>query len=180
VVVDFVKDSCSKEYISTLSHIYKSIICGGEKIQVSCLREKSIFNFDQKCECGNEMIHYEFDELDLVCNKCCKKRSLKLGTIWFNSHLNLEQIITLPCHFYYHHNLAEVSKEINLHINSVSSWNKKFRIVCFHHILQKNDRIGGEGRVVEIDECLRMKRKKKEVEIFDNEIRKDEKQIREL
>jgi hypothetical protein len=96
----------------------------------------------------------------MICSRCNSKIAITSDSIWYQSHLTKEQILTLPYHFFFNHKLSETSNEIDLSTVSISHWNNKMRLLCLGKVIESEEMIGGENFVVEIDECIRMKRKR--------------------
>jgi transposase-like protein len=148
------------EFEGTLFDLVRKKILNNENNSLNYILKMKIFNIFKTCECGKEMKLYPEKQM-LCCNYCNGKRSFTDGSIWYYSHLNYDQILTLPYHFYYSHSLHETSMETCLHENTVKRWFKRFRMILFSKMIQYNNKIGGENKVVEIDEAIRMKRKNK-------------------
>jgi hypothetical protein len=146
-------------FVSLFLSLYKNVICKGSQEHLLYGIKIGAFNISQKCSCGMEMFFSESNNC-VVCSHCSSKKSITFNTIWYGSHLTKEQIFILPYHFFYHHSLQETGKEVDLSTVSVSHWNNKMRLMCLSYIIENEEMIGGENYVVEIDECIRMKRKR--------------------
>lgn len=95
------------------------------------------------------------------CPKCRTEKSLFSGTIFFNSHLKLNLSLDL-IYFWTLDSLQEhVKRELETKSNqTVNSWYRKLQHLSYGIMRQETrNKIGGEGHIVQIDECLFSKSK---------------------
>lgn len=126
-------------------------------------------NFNGLCDhCSEGSLHlveyksYSKDGVVWRCTnrKCNKKVSVREGS-WFSwSHLLLEQIVKLTYYWVYDLPNDFISRELRIGSDhTVVDWKNFSREVCLSILKLDNEKIGGPGRTVEIDESKFGKRK---------------------
>ena len=118
------------------------------------------------CSCGIHMslISYKAlsDNYVFRCPKCRIKSSLRLGTIFENSKLPLWKIFLFFVATIQFRQITYEQIQNYLHIaspNSIADLKELMRSIVTLIITDKDDKIGGEGVIVQIDECAVSKRK---------------------
>ena len=96
---------------------------------------------------------------------CKRKKTVRSGSFLYGSHLKLGDIVLCLYNWANNNTLqADNSWETGIGTNTVSKWNKTFRLYAQRDLFLSSDRLGGldaEGRpkIVEVDESLFTKRK---------------------
>ena len=88
----------------------------------------------------------------LKCNSCQKYWSLRYNTWFDGSHLELWQALHLVYAFIEQKTVEQAMAEVGVAANTVVDWFHFCREVCNVVLLNRNEQIGGEGHVVEVDE----------------------------
>lgn len=101
---------------------------------------------------------------DLCCwrcsNKACgKKVSIRHGSWFSDSNLTLENIVLLTYFWVYRVEQELVEHELGISHSTIVDWYNFSREVCLSILELNSQRIGGPGKVVEIDESKFGKRK---------------------
>ena len=110
------------------------------------LRKDSSFSTDQCCSrCSNKA--------------CGKKVSIRQGSWFSNSNLTLETIVLLTYFWVYRTEKEFVKHELGISRTTFVDWYHFSREVCISILEKFSQRIGGPGKVVEIDESKFGKRK---------------------
>ena len=81
-----------------------------------------------------------------------QKRSICSGTWLVNSSLTLAEGLKLTYMWAHHHTQEEAQHEARGGNNVTVRWYYKHREACVAWLLSKDDKIGGKGQIVEIDE----------------------------
>ena len=93
-------------------------------------------------------------------NKHCRKAKSIRHDSWFStSHLSLEQILELTFLWTEDMSGETVRKLVGVNKNTVVDWFNFCRDLCARYMDEHNEKIGGVGKVVEIDEAKFGKRK---------------------
>jgi transposase-like protein len=87
------------------------------------------------------------------------KVSIKKGTFFEKSNLNLKQLLFIIWSFCKGHSNRFVEQELPISAKTVVDWYNVLREVCIQWAESQDQTIGGEGVVVEIDESMFTKRK---------------------
>lgn len=99
------------------------------------------------------------------CGACHAERGYLTGTLFEGSHLSLKDIFQLS---YYWCRQTHTQEEIIFDMQrwgsaisrmSITGWNKLFREICINFFVTNPIKIGGPGKVVEVDETVITKRK---------------------
>lgn len=96
------------------------------------------------------------------CTKkeCGYKISVRAGSWFENSHLTLQQVIKLTYYWVHKYRQDTVVRELKINCaETVVDWYNLCREVCSEVIGSENVKVGGPGKVVEIDESKFGKRK---------------------
>ena len=96
------------------------------------------------------------------CTKkeCGYKISIRAGSWFENSHLTLQQVVKLTYYWVYKTRQETVKRELKISCDeTVVDWYNFCREVCSEVIEKENVKVGGPGKVVEIDESKFGKRK---------------------
>jgi transposase-like protein len=104
------------------------------------------------------------DKYRWYCPNCKLRRSIRLHSFFFRSHLSLHQCICILYMWSYNYSCSVMKHELNISKQSVTDWMSFIREVCTNWCL-KSDQIGGineedySPKEVEIDESVFGKRK---------------------
>ena len=145
-------------------------ICNDRISLILWLRERNLMhNYCGICEfCNRGDVRvvidrtYSKDEMVFRCNNTrCKKRSSIRRDSWFSgSHLPLETILKLTYYWVYKTPNEVITRELRIGSkHTVVDWRNFCRDVCIDICMRNSKKIGGPGRVVEIDESKFGKRK---------------------
>jgi transposase-like protein len=145
-------------------------ICKNRRFLIDWLQGKVLLgNFNSICDiCGEgsfrlvEDSSYSKDGVVWRCTnrKCNKKISIREGSWFSKSHLLLEQIVKLTYYWIYDLPGDFISRELKLGSeHTIVDWRNFAREVCLCILQQDNEKIGGPGKIVEIDESKFGKRK---------------------
>nr|XP_027203037.1 uncharacterized protein LOC113796938 [Dermatophagoides pteronyssinus] len=132
-----------------------------EEEAVSFFQEKGILAKNSICDQNHQMKLSFCDGVRWRCNSCRTKKSIRKGT-WFESS-RLSFLSALRFIYGWSQEMTSVKwceKQLNMNHNTVVNWNNYMREVCVKVLAQRNqNKIGGPGKIVEIDESLFTKRK---------------------
>lgn len=93
------------------------------------------------------------------CISCRKRTSVTNRTIFDKSKLKLTDLLKLIFYFAEEKTVLETSNNLHISKNTVTKWFKIIRIVAEKNLDLLFNKIGGENRVVQIDETVISKRK---------------------
>lgn len=144
--------------------------CKNRRFLIDWLQTKGLLgNFNGLCDhCSEGSLHlvedksYSKDGVVWRCTnrKCNKKVSVREGSWFSGSHLLLEQIVKLTYYWVYDLPNDFISRELRIGSDhTVVDWKNFSREVCLSILKLDNEKIGGPGRTVEIDESKFGKRK---------------------
>jgi hypothetical protein len=127
------------------------------------MQNKNLLKVRMMCDnCNVEMILQSESDPKWNCSICSRKKSIRANSIFSDSHLSLKQLTLILYHFWYRDSLARTAAEIWCSMKTVSQWFTKLKIIIISNILKKENSIGGDDVVVEVDEvCLRRRKYKK-------------------
>ena len=159
-------------YVFTMPFVYDDIyeICKERRFLIDWLQGRGLLgDFSGICECCFEgkvkLVEdksYSKDGVVWRCTnrKCNKKVSIREGSWFSGSHLLLEQIVKLTYYWVYSLPNDHISRELKIGSeHTLVDWKNFAREVCLEILQQDNCKIGGIGKVVEIDESKFGKRK---------------------
>ena len=99
------------------------------------------------------------DGLEWRCHHCNFRKSIRNGSFFEGSHLNLIQILDFIYFWSRKQQLMDIREEVDISWETAVEWANYIRDVCRLWCTDQLDQIGGEGKVVEIDESKWMHRK---------------------
>ncbi|GFW31076.1 mitotic-spindle organizing protein 2A [Trichonephila clavipes] len=129
-----------------------------------CMRENLISSRYECPKCGKNMVMRErkgtIDGYEWRCrtkggenpHDVCK--SIRKGTWFSKSHLSVCDILILTRHFFGKSMNEFAVKDVRVNKNTVVDWYMFCREVCMAAILKESEPLGGEGKIVEIDESM--------------------------
>ena len=127
--------------------------------------------------CGSEAQTMEYDDVLYRCNKmvngrrCNFKKSLLKNSFFRNSQIGLRHIFLIMDNWRKGVVCDIVAKDFEMDASTVSRWYRKLDdLVVSSFAIRYNNMIGGENIVVEVDECLSVKRKYERGRIFQNQV----------
>ena len=96
---------------------------------------------------------------DFYCSYCYRRCSVRPDTLLQSLHLSPQKFTQIIIHWLLNDSHVKIASEVGTSLRTVSRYSERL-LVASVLLLQKNSRrIGGEGRIVEIDECLLGRRK---------------------
>ncbi|GFW57504.1 mitotic-spindle organizing protein 2A [Trichonephila clavipes] len=129
-----------------------------------CMRENLISSRYECPKCGKDMVLRErkgtIDGYEWRCrtkggenpHDVCK--SIRKGTWFSKSHLSVCDILILTLHFFGKSMNEFAVKDVRVNKNTVVDWYMFCREVCMVAVLKESEPLGGEGKIVEIDESM--------------------------
>ena len=134
-----------------------------------CCQSVGLLQKEIKCKCCKQLMKLECtshtsDGLGYRCysRKCGKPtRSIRTGTFFARSALPLKTLIFLIYEWSRDNPIKEVCHEYELSKTTVIDWFRFLRDVCYEGLqtISPLDKIGGEGKTIEIDETVVVRRK---------------------
>lgn len=130
---------------------------------IEFLQNRGLLHKSRQCQNGHQMKLYLGGRNQWACNTvgCRKRLGLRSGN-WF-SNTKLPFLTMLRFIYFWSEELTSVKfceKQLEINKNTTVDWNNYMREVCVAVLnSQEKKLIGGEGRIVEIDESLFSKRK---------------------
>ena len=102
------------------------------------------------------------------CPRPCRKEiSLLKGTFFENCSLEIPKVLDFMYNWAYETcSYKKMFREIGICTNSFVAWRGYLRDICSDKVFQLDDKIGGIGRIVQIDESLFSKRKYNRGQIY--------------
>ncbi|GFR06066.1 DDE_Tnp_IS1595 domain-containing protein [Trichonephila clavata] len=93
------------------------------------------------------------------CKKCRGEKSLRIGS-WFScSKLNLQEIILLTWHLISGTKTCDIERDLGFSSATSADWRQFVHEQVLDHVELTSSKIGGVGKVVEVDESKFGKRK---------------------
>ena len=142
-------------FIENLS--YNQLYC------IEILKKFGLLAMDPIC-CNESMSLLRKNQLSdgyvNFCTSCKKQKSIRSGSFFQRSHLKLWEILKII--YLYSHDVSSQSfiyKEIGISSRTIVDWKSFVRDVYVNHLLEHSNKVGGDGKVVQIDESLICKRK---------------------
>ena len=154
------------EYIvDNLQNLTHRMLCDQtrENIIIWLVRHGLLRNSYECPNCHNlcryiQSSHFN-DENEWRCRDCNVKKSIRVGSFFESSHLTLYQIIDFLYFWSRKLLLKDISEEVNVGTHAAVEWANIIRDICGLWCIDQQEQIGGEGKVVEIDESKWMHRK---------------------
>lgn len=91
--------------------------------------------------------------------QCNNQVSIRKNTIFENTNLSFEQVMIFVHEWLHYSEMNKIMVEAEICSEAVSYWNKVCQEVAKRYIFSKSQKIGGPGKIVEIDESKFGKRK---------------------
>ncbi|UYV77219.1 hypothetical protein LAZ67_15000156 [Cordylochernes scorpioides] len=86
-------------------------------------------------------------------------RSIRKNTWFGRSNMTISKILLITVHWIYGTTLSIVSHDLDLSRNTLTDWYSFCREVCLDVMVRDNTPIGGPGKILEIDESFRKKKR---------------------
>jgi transposase-like protein len=117
--------------------------------------------FSCQCQMKRESTNEAPDFEVYRCPKCHTKKSIRWGSIFFGSKLSIHTIILLIFLWSRGDTNKQIITELRISDKTMTHWAHFFRSTCvkYNENMIENDKIGGVGHVVEIDESILTRRK---------------------
>ncbi|EFX64137.1 hypothetical protein DAPPUDRAFT_334545 [Daphnia pulex] len=129
-----------------------------ERSQISCERckSKSHMKIEKDASkiyecyylCHNKVVNEKTKKYE----KCETKSSVRRNTWFWKSHLMIWEILLFTYYWWHKKPLQYIQRELECAHQTVVAWGNFCREVAIEVMLTKSERIGGPGKVVEIDE----------------------------
>lgn len=122
----------------------------------------NLLNKHEYCFICEDEMKLSLGNKEFRCQKrdCDTRISLLSNSIFEKSKLPVRTIILLVYEWSVESKISKVCEEYELSQSTVTNWYKKFRLYAsYFNNLFNNEPIGGEGKIVEIDESLITKNK---------------------
>ena len=147
----------------TLS-VLLSTVLATEDACLKWMRAQGLLPTTMMCEkCGKKMILIEgrsgHREGYFMCSTCKKQRSIRYGTIFARSHLQLHTLMHAFLRWYLNDPNKTIQTEVQITGKTVVKLKQLLNLLATHILEKKSVMIGGPTRVVEIDEALLHRRK---------------------
>ena len=127
------------------------------------IQNKMIYNemICENCNCSMSLITDRSKKFNMVwkCRICRKKISILKYSIFSCSHYKINNILHLLYCWSHQFSGKQTTFETNIPEKYVSSYNIQFRYACLEYLMNIQKQIGGNGKIVEIDETLMCRRK---------------------
>jgi hypothetical protein len=141
-------------------------IVSNQQSAIDWARSRRLLRISIECDvCGRRMTQVpnsvppDFEAFR--CYACDRKKSIRCGSIFFNTNIPLSKALLLL--YFFSRNTANsvCCIELDLTDKTVTHWFRLFRKVCvyFFEQIASDEILGGPGLVVEIDESLLSRRK---------------------
>lgn len=128
------------------------------------LQSKGILRFGFQCqECLIDMSlikdNSAIDRHCFRCKECRKKKSIRHGSFLSKSKLELRHFIMLIYFWSTKTHAGAMQTHLSLSNVSIVVWTKFIREVCSSKLMNLNPKIGGPGKIIQIDESVIYKAK---------------------
>ena len=128
------------------------------------MREMGLLPKTLKCDhCGKSMVFHsptiEHKDGSFFCSACHKRKSPRSGTIFSRSHLSLNTLLQIMIRWFQNDSTRTIKRECRVTYRTISKVREMMIAFCTQYMLKRSEKIGGPGRVVEVDECLLHRRK---------------------
>lgn len=142
-----------------------------EETAIKWCQDKLLLNKDPICyACGNETVQYQ-TKYRCKNYKCRKIISITSCTIFHNVSIPIRSLIFMIYFWCCEMGVERTAFQLGISTGSVSNWFGKIRdyvsIIYYH---KHQEPIGGEGKIVEIDEALIVKNKYHRGRLLQNQI----------
>ena len=150
--MDWINDLCSRtnldiiEFLQEIGLISKSYHCSQCHSNMALVRSNVSDGYQWRCRSTTGNIH------DV-------RRSIRNGTWFEKSRLSIRQIIKLTYYWVEAYPQRIVLHEMRISSHTLVDWYNFSREVCTNIIMESEKKIGGIGKIVEIDESKFGKRK---------------------
>ena len=120
------------------------------------------YNANRLCDNGHQLTLKRNTKTDGWWWRCSTKgcqqtKSIRLGTFFNESRLAITQVLLLVLNFAFEFLNTTMYQISGIAVHTVAAYKRRLRLIILT-MFNKNDiRIGGEGRIVEIDESLFIK-----------------------
>lgn len=146
-----------------MNHRELTLLTKNKEDTIKWLQQKDFLPREMNCFSCNVIMNIIITEnkCKFRCFKCRNEKSLLLNTIYYKSNLKIYYAVDLIYWWAFDMNVKNAKNEINTTCsNTVCKWYSKLRLLSF--CVMKNEtrkKIGGRGKIVQIDESLFSKRK---------------------
>jgi hypothetical protein len=130
---------------------------------IQYLQENNLLYPTTDCVCGYRMSIQKYirvlDKFTYRCAKCKKTKTIKQGRFFKNATVTLSQIMQMALLWSFEIPVTAVSELISVSEKTAIQWFNYCRDICSFKMVSLNQLLGGEGRIVQIDESLMFRRK---------------------
>lgn len=147
-------------------------LCSNEADAIKWCQSKNLLNHEFVCnKCGAEASQISIHFMRCKNSQCRARISVTSGTIFANSRIPISIAIFLLYEWSIESTICQTAYEYSVSEKTVSIWFKRFRqLAALFASLDSKDKIGGRGEIVEIDECLIVKRKHNSGRLLQNQV----------
>ena len=93
------------------------------------------------------------------CSACKSSASLRSGSFWAHSHIEMRRLLTLVFFWSCQLEGETIAAHSGLSERTVSKWSQRLQILCSHAVEKARRPIGGFGKTVSLDETHLARRK---------------------
>ena len=131
---------------------------------VTWLKELDLFYTQRSCDkCGQHMKlrnpSTEHPDGEFYCATCKYRTTVRKDNIFSDLKGDLPKIVQLFIRLFKGDSISKIIEDTGASIRSLTRYHEMYLIMASLLLERHTSKIGGEGRVVEIDECLLHKRK---------------------
>ena len=88
---------------------------------------------------------------------CQKTKSIRTGTFFFENRLQLFQVLLIIFNFAFEFLNTTINQLVGVSANTIAAYKRRLRLILLTIYNKNHIKLGGEGKVVEIDESLFIK-----------------------
>lgn len=141
-----------------------------KEVTINWLMEQKLIASKQECErCGNDMVLVKCEDRSDGFRWECRKQvsgrrhkftvSIRKGSWFEESNLTIEEVLKYTYWWTQGLDQCQIRRQLRMSPNTAVDWDSFCRETCEVTMLDKSEKIGGVGKVVQIDESKVGKRK---------------------
>ncbi|KAG0436895.1 hypothetical protein DMUE_3986 [Dictyocoela muelleri] len=152
---------------SKIENIYESVKIGeslGVKAYTEFLKEIGVFSDERTCSkcCFNMTLcnrETSIDQLEFRCGKCDNKSTIRKHTFLEGSKLSSFEVFSIIVCYCENKGNTDCHNVTGISLPIITKWYKKLRMASKKILTESMSKLGGEDKIVEIDETVVVKRK---------------------